>query len=137
VKPEEVYILDSSALLVYADGMPGKEVVEEVLQKGSRGGGSVEIYMTVADWGRAYYSRARQKGEDAARELLQELEKLPLNIVVINRKVAMEAAAIMKDYPLDYADSFACAMASITDGKLVTANGALKAVEDILELVWL
>lgn len=136
MKPEEVFILDSSAVLaLFRGGEPGQKV-EVILQKGGRHG--VELYLSAVDWGKCYsILLLQQENPRQIKEFLEKVESSALNIVAVNKKISAEAALLAEEYRVPYEKAFAPALGTITDGKVVTADPELQAVEEAVDLLWL
>jgi len=129
MKPEEFFALDSSALLCLWKGEPGKEVVEEALQKVKKKKAEINILST--DIALAYYHLLQEKGEAAAKDFMEEMGNLPLNIIAVNKKIAAEAADCMYEYGIEeYTQALSCALAIISSGKLLTGREQLTKVSE-------
>ena len=135
VKADAVYILDDTAVEALWGLRDGQEVIEQIFQQAQKQ--HLEIYLTVIDLGKAYRRMVREKMKKATQEALEQLEESPVNIVVINKKIALEAMDLVMDYGLDDSEGFACAMAVITEGTLVTSNPAMESIKDELDVLWL
>lgn len=135
MKPEEVFILDSSALLaLFRGGEPGQKV-ELILQKGGRHG--VELYLSAVDWGKCYSALLQQENPRQVKEFLEKVENSALSIVAVNKKISAEAALLAEEYRVPYEKAFAPSLGTITDGKVVTADPELQAVEEAVDVLWL
>ena len=135
MKADAVYILDYTALEALWGLRVGQKTVEHIFQQAQKQ--HLEIYLTVIDLGKAYRRMVREKTKQATHEALEKLEESPVNTVVINKKIALEAMDAVMDYGLDESEGFACAMAVITEGTLVTSNPAMDSLKDDLEVLWL
>ncbi len=133
MKADAVHILDHTALEALWGLRPGGETVQEIL--GRAGNHHVEIYVTSIDLGKAYRALLQEQDKKTARITLEKLEEGPVNTVVINKKIALEAMDLALAYRLEYDEAFACAVGVITAGTLVSANPALEAVQDELDLL--
>ena len=135
MKPEEVFILDSSALLaLFRGGEPGQKV-ELILQKGGRHG--VELYLSAVDWGKCYSALLQQEKPRQVKEFLEKVENSALSIVAVNKKISAEAALLVEEYRVPYEKAFAPALGVITDGIVVTADPVLHGVEEAVDIFWL
>lgn len=133
---EEIYVLDSTVLKVFLNNGPGKEELDNVFRKKAQKKG-IEILVTVLDLGKVYQESARLKGYREAKAELEKIEALPVNALVINKQIALEAAELALEHGLEYTEAVACALAFITGGTLVTANPSLKKAEGAVRLLHL
>ncbi len=135
MKSDAVYILDHTAIEALWGFRDGREIIEDIFQQSKNL--HIEIYVTAIDLGKAYKKMVLEYNKKAAQKALEQLEDSPVKVVVINKKIAVEAMEIAMEYNLDYADAFACAMSVINEGTIVTANPSLVPVQEELELLWL
>ncbi len=135
MKPEEVFILDSSALLVYFQGGEAAKKVETILKKGGKHG--VELYLSAVDWGKCYSSLLKGEDPREIKVFLDKVENSALSIVAVNKKISAEAALLVEEYRVPYEKAFAPALGVITDGIVVTADPVLHGVEEAVDIFWL
>lgn|GEM_PF-2224657 len=133
MKADAVYILDHTALEALWGFRAGGETLQEILERA--GNHHVEMYVTSIDLGKAYRTLLQAQDKKTARVTLEKLEEGPINTVVINKKIALEAMDLALVYRLEYDEAFACALGVITAGTLVSANPALEVVQDELDLL--
>ncbi len=119
-KGSEKFVLDSHALLAYLEDEPGREKVEELLNLASKE--EVELLLSVINLGEVLYITERERGLSKAHEVLARIEELPIAIIEVNRKLALEAAHYKALHPIAYADCFALALARLRGATLVTGD---------------
>jgi predicted nucleic acid-binding protein len=114
------HVLDASALLRFLDDESGADIVQQVLERASRG--SAPVLMSAVNWGEIVYVLLRARGEQVAREVCGSLASLAIEIVAVDASMAERAAFIKEDFKIPYADSYAAALALHENATLVTAD---------------
>ena len=130
-------VLDSWALMALFNDEPAAAAVEKLLIKA--GTGSLELLMTVINWGEIYYSIMRGASQDLAEQHAREIHAMPIELVPIEKDLALvrQAAIFKAAKKLAYADAFAAGLAKIRNAELVTGDRDFKAVEDEIKIAWL
>ncbi len=128
-------VLDASAVMAFFEGRPGAEKVEELINLAVEG--KRELLMSVINWGEVYYSIWRTQGEEAANEKLEQIVRLPIEIVDVDIPAAKLAATLKVKFGLPYADCFAAALAYSRKAAIVTADADFKVLKAELELVFI
>ena len=72
-----------------------------------------------------------------AEQVLFLMEQLPIDIVIADREMTLEAAKLKGVHPVAYADCFAAALAIRKNAKLVTGDAEFKRFEGILSVEWI
>lgn len=114
------YVLDASALLAFFQDEPGAEKVQELLAQAAQAGRP--LLMSVVNWGEVYYVAWRRMGEAAGRQMLEEMARLPLEVVDVDMELTKLAAAFKAQHKLPYADCFAGGLAASQKATVVTAD---------------
>jgi len=125
------YVLDSFALLAYLQDEPGAQIVQDVLADES-----AEIFLCTVNLGEVYYITYREKGEAEAEEALLIVEQLPIEEVVPDRELVLQAARIKASFSISYADAFVAALAERRQGTIVTGDPEFKQLAH-LPIKWL
>jgi predicted nucleic acid-binding protein len=121
------FVLDSYALLAFLGGETGADAVEQLLEKAKKG--EVILHMCVVNLGEVLYIAERERGLNEAHKVLAFVEDLPVNIVDVDRNLALAAAHIKAHTPIAYADCFAAALALAKDAELVTGDTEFRKLE--------
>ncbi len=129
------YVLDSYALLAYFQAEPGGERVRQLLKEAYVG--RSEVFLSVINLGEIYYIVARRRGRDAAISLVEDLSRLPVDVVDAGTKRVLAAADIKAQHRVSYADAFAAATAEELTATLVTGDPEMKEVESRVPVLWL
>ena len=129
------YVMDSFALLSYLDNERGADVVRKILAQG--GNKAASIFMSVINFGECAYIIERERGIKAARMAIAGIGQLPITLVNAGQAETLAAAHIKANYKVSYADAFAIALAQSQQAAVVTGDPEFKAVEDLIDVLWL
>jgi len=111
------YLLDACALIAYFNEEEGADAVEALFEK------KEETFISIVNVYEVYYDAYRTEGEEKAKELLADIEKLPLKIIRnIDREVIINAARFKVDFSISLADSIALGLGKQLKAKVVTAD---------------
>ena len=69
--------------------------------------------------------------------MLAVVERLPVEVLPVNRQSVLEAAHIKTHYPIAYAVAFTIAAAQAHGGIVATGDPEFNAVPDIVLIEWL
>ena len=128
------YVLDASALMAFFEKEPGADREEGLLREAA--GTERRLLMSVVNWGEVYYVVWRKYGEAAARQKLEEMARLPLEVVDVDMETTLLAASLKAKHKLPYADCFAAALAQQQKASLVTVDRDFAQLERELAVVW-
>ena len=131
----EKLVLDCFALMVYFNDEPGADKVEELLNQAKSG--KMTLLFSRINWGEFYYSTVRIRGEFKAKDVLNIVEQLPIEIVDVDKEQVFEAASFKARNKIAYADCFAAALAKRENCPLVTGDKEFKALESEIKVIWL
>jgi predicted nucleic acid-binding protein len=67
----------------------------------------------------------RQKGEEEARQTLEDISLLPIRLTEVSKQAVLDAATYKMRFPISYADAFALALTNSVEGKLLTGDPEL------------
>ena len=127
------YLLDSWAILAYLKKeSPADQRVLELLEKARDG--KVLLFLSVINLGEIYYIVGRARGEDTAQHILEEIKRLPIEILSVDETDVLAAARWKMQYPMAYADAFAASAAQDLQAVLLTGDPELLALGDLLEI---
>lgn len=125
-------VFDSHAILKFAQDEAGANRVEELLTA-SRDG-KIRAFINEVNLGEIYYITIRKSGAESAREFLEHLRSLPVEIVPASWDIIASASEVKAEYALSYADCFAVASALKHDASVVTGDPEFKNVEHVVEI---
>ncbi|MFA4907248.1 MAG: type II toxin-antitoxin system VapC family toxin [archaeon] len=129
------YVLDSYALLAYAENENGSQTVSEIL-KDTLSGKSA-IYISVINWGEMYYIARRESGKIKAELYRTLFEQYPIKIIDADQKITLLAAEFKATNRISYADSFTAALAKQKDAELVTGDPEFRQLEKEIKILWI
>lgn len=132
---ESGIVLDSFAVLAYLQAEKGAQQVKELLHQAANG--QLTVLMTVINLGEVYYITSRVYGQERAEEVLAMLKHLPIKLVVVDEKLALEASRIKAKHPLSYADAFAVTLAQRHGIPVVTGDPEFSCIENLVSVIWL
>ena len=131
----KTYVLDSFALLALLGKEAGSDVVADLLQQTEAD--KIQTRMTWVNVGEVVYIVERRWGTGQVYRVLGTLEATKVDIVPVERSLALAAAHIKTEYPLADADAFAAALAMVEDAILVTGDPEFKPLEKSLSIQWI
>ncbi|MFO7859990.1 MAG: type II toxin-antitoxin system VapC family toxin [Desulfosalsimonas sp.] len=129
------FILDSYALLAFFQAEQGGEVVRDIFKK-AQAGEAVPL-LSVINLGEIYYIVSRKLGMETGQAVLEDISKLPVDLIEAGTARVLAAAEIKAQHPLSYADAFAVAAAMEFSATIVTGDPEFKAVESYSSVLWL
>lgn len=125
------YVLDSFAMLAYLQDEPGAQMIQDVLTDEN-----AEISLCTVNLGEAYYIVHQEQGEAKAEKVLLAVEQLPIQEIVPDRELILQAARIKASFAISYADAFVAALAEHLQGTVVTGDPEFKQLSH-LPIKWL
>ncbi len=131
----ETYVLDSYAVLTLLQGeQAGKRILDLLRQAQA---GKVRLLMTWINVGEILYIVERRRGKGEAYQALALLEASPIDIVPVDKELALRAASVKATYPMAYADAFVVALAMVENAKVVTGDPEFHKVSGMVDIEWL
>lgn len=128
-------VLDSSALVAYLEGEPGRRVVKDILTQARRR--EIQVYISAMNLSEVVYAVARGRGRDGARRVAEWLPRLPLTVEPIGQEDAVNAGLLRHRYGLSYGDCFAISLAHRLGGELLASDPDFQKVQDVVRVVWI
>ena len=131
----KTFVLDSFAVLALLGREPGSQEVADLLRKAPEE--ESRVLMTWVNAGEVAYIVERRWGAERLYAALAVMEATALEIVSVERELALMAAHIKAEHAIAYADAFAAALAQQCGAKLVTGDPEFKLLEGVLDIHWL
>jgi len=131
----KTFVLDSFAVLALLGREPGSQEVADLLRKAQEE--KTRVLMTWVNAGEVAYIVERRWGAERLYAALAVLEATALEIVSVERELALMAAHIKAKHAIAYADAFAAALAQHYAATLVTGDPEFKLLEEVLDIHWL
>lgn len=146
----KVLTLDSWAVLAWLQGEPQGEVVrdligwlegdEEAKAKAERLVGKeveeLKVIINIINLGEIFYILGRRKGEQEAKDLVNELTATDIEVLSVTDSLVFDAASFKISHAIAYADAFAVATTKAQNGTLVTGDPELKNLEEV-PILWI
>src|ERR1700693_2179381 len=105
----KTYVLDASAVLNLLTGEPGAGRVAQLVREADRL--RTPLLASVANWGEVFYLSWQRHGEQAAREALGDLSRLPIRVLPVDLAQATKAGELKAIHKIPYVDCLAAALA--------------------------
>lgn len=135
---ENLYVLDSYALIGYLEDEPFAEFIQNLLLSARKN--QCKLLLHALQAGEVYYILLREQGRQTADFAYARIKDFPLSLIDrIDEELLLSAASIKASFPLSYADSFAAATAQIYDATLLTGDPEFNALDaaGIISVQWL
>jgi len=127
-------VMDASALMTFFENRPGAEKVEDLIQQGMDG--KRQLLMSVVNWGEIYYSVWRAKGQGVALRVIEDMARLPIELVDAGYELTRQAAEMRAQTKLPYVDGFAAALARDRKAELATSDADFACLEPKMRIIW-
>ncbi len=131
----ETLVIDSHALIAFLGGEVGAERVATLLQAAREG--KVRALMSTVNLGEVAYVAERRLGLRSAQAALAAIDQLPIEIIDVDRSVALCAAHFKAVYKLPYLDALVAAVARLHAGTVLTGDKDFTALEAVVPVEWL
>jgi len=131
----KTYVLDANALLTLLMNTPGADRIEQLLREAERSGN--HLLVSVANWGEVFYLSWQRHGEQAAREAMADLSRLPFRVVPVDLPQALKAGEIKALHKIPYVDCLAAALASLEHATLVTSDRDFEKLGRHFPILWI
>ncbi len=130
------YVLDSFAVLAFFQAeQPSGSSVKDLLEQ-ARADQAV-MFLSLINLGEIFYVTHRKRGSAAAKEILQDVARLPIRLAEVTLDRILAAAQVKAHHAISYADAFAVALAQELDAILVTGDAEFKRTESLINIQWL
>lgn len=131
----QTFVIDSHALIAFLQGEVGAERVAAFLAAAREG--KVRALMSTVSLGEVAYITERRLGLHRAQAALAAIEQLPIEILAVDRSVALSAAHLKAIHKLPYVDALVAAVAQLHEGTVLTGDRDFAAVEVVVRVEWL
>lgn len=129
------YVLDSFALLTYAEAEKGMRKVIDLFTKALAG--QAELFTCVINWGEMYYIALREGGIERADLYRSTFQKYPISVIDADKNLTLAAARFKAFNKMSYADAFAAALAENRKAMLVTGDREFRSIEKEIKILWI
>lgn len=131
-------VLDSWAMIAWLQGEePARSKVREILEGAAlpRAG---TLSMSMVNIGEVFYLIAKRRGAALAERFLSDFSTMPIQGLVPDRGLILDAARLKSRFAISYADAFAVETARRQKATLVTGDPELLELskKEPIELLW-
>lgn len=127
------FVLDAWAVLALLEKEePAASRVRDLLQETQQG--RAKAFISTINLGEVFYIVGRSRGEDEAKEVLDRIRALEIELLSADDDRVMEAARLKLHYQISYTDAFAAATAEELSATLMTGDPELIALKDVLPI---
>jgi len=105
------------------------------LEKASSG--ECELFMSVVNLGEVAYTVEIGQGLQAAKEAVAAINQAAIEVVDVDRALALVAARLKATTRVGYADCFAAALAQSLDAAVLTGDPDFRRLEGAVAIEWL
>ena len=127
-------VLDASVLMTFFENRPGAEKVELLIQQAMDG--KRKLLMSIVNWGEIYYSVWREQGPGVAQKVIEDIARLPIELVDADYELTRQAAEMRAQIKLPYMDGFAAALAKKWKADLATSDADFVCLEPKMRIIW-
>lgn len=131
----KTYVLDANAVLSFVDDAAGAARIEQLLRDARHG--SIALLMSVLNWGEIFYHSWQQRGEQSARRLLDDLVRLPIELVPVDTPQVLKAGEFKVVHKIPYVDCVAAALSDLRQATLVTSDRDFEKLGRHFPILWI
>jgi ribonuclease VapC len=131
-------VLDSWALIAWLQGEePARSKVRGILEDAALPGAGT-LSMSMINIGEVFYLIAKRRGAALAERFLSDFSTMPIQGLMPDRRLILDAARLKSRFSISYADAFAVETARRQKATLVTGDPELLALsmKEPVELLW-
>jgi ribonuclease VapC len=131
-------VLDSWALIAWLQGEePARSKVRGILEDAALPGAGT-LSMSMINIGEVFYLIAKRRGAALAERFLSDFSTMPIQGLMPDRGLILDAARLKSRFSISYADAFAVETARRQKATLVTGDPELLALsmKEPVELLW-
>ncbi len=129
------YVFDANAVLDFVEAGPGIHKVDQLLHAAARR--QVTVLVSVMNLGEVFYWLWQKRSEEQARQTLDGLSRLPIQIVPVDLPQALRAGELKALHKIPYVDCIAAALALQHRATLVTADRDFKKLGRHFPVLWI
>ena len=127
-----VKVLDASAIVLFFEAKPGCEKVKDLFVDALQE--KVLLLATTVNWGESRYVLIRKYGRQEAQKIFQVFETLPIQIVDVDKDIALCASDFKSQFKIGYLDALAAALAKVRKAECVTADSDFNVLKDEIKI---
>jgi len=128
-------VFDAWSVLAYFEGGPAGQQIADILADAHEN--ATPMMISVVNAGEVWYILSRETSETEADSSIEELQRLGVQFIDADWKLAREAARFKAKNKMSLADCFAAALTKENKADLVTGDQEFKQVESDMRIAWL
>ncbi|HLM80777.1 MAG TPA: type II toxin-antitoxin system VapC family toxin [Terriglobales bacterium] len=129
------YVFDANAVLDFVEAGRGIHKIDQLLHAAARQ--QVTVLVSVMNLGEVFYWLWRKRSEEQARQTLDGLSRLPIQIVPVDLPQALKAGELKALHKIPYVDCIAAALALQHRATLVTADRDFEKLGRHFPVLWI
>ncbi|MDK2373163.1 MAG: PIN domain-containing protein [Candidatus Korarchaeota archaeon] len=127
------FVLDTTSIIIYLSDLKGADLVEELLERASRG--KAEVYVSYLTLAELYHIIGREYTARMANEAIVAVKRWPISLVPVDESIALSAGRIAIQSDLHLQDAVVVATAMDKKAAVVTSNPKIGEIfDDIIVL---
>ncbi|MBI1987300.1 MAG: PIN domain-containing protein [Nitrospinae bacterium] len=130
---DRVFLLDTSALIAFAEDAAGAEIVEGVLREAAQG--KARVLISFISFMEGYSWILRKEDEESARNFYLYMKTLPIERVDIDERMIIKAGEIQAGFSLGVAASWIAASAIERRATLIHCDPAFEQIGQLVPLL--
>ena len=128
-------VLDSFALIALFQDEPGAAKVESLLEESSKA--QCALFISAVNLGEVAYTMEIRRGLQVAKEAMAAISQAAIEVVDVDRALALVAARLKAITRVGYADCFAAALAQRLGAAVLTGDPDFQRLEGAVAIEWL
>ena len=129
------YVLDANALLHFLGSGPCASRMKHLFAEAVHN--QKPLLISVANWGEVFYHLWQRNGEESARNTMNSLRRLPIELINVDLPQVTQASEIKARHKIPYVDCLAAALADIQHAVLVTSDHDFEKLGRHARILWL
>ncbi len=130
-----VKVLDASAIVLFFEAKPGCEKVKSLFVEASQE--KIRLLTTSVNWGEARYILFRKYGKQEALKVFEVFETLPIQIVDVDKAMALCASDFKVQYKIGYLDAMVAALAKTHKAECITVDKDFSVLKNEIKVSFL
>ena len=126
-----LFVLDTSAILAYLEDEDGAEDVEELLIKAENK--KISVYVSFATLAEVFYITMGEKGEEEALKRINLIKSLAVEVVESSESITLTAGKLKATNRISFADAYIAAIGKELNAVLVHKDPEFENVKPSLK----
>jgi ribonuclease VapC len=131
----EKIVLDTYAVISFFYNEKGADDVEKILINAKEK--NIPIFISAVNYGELFYAVLKKSGADAAMKAIEMIDLIPVEVIEVDRNLALLAGSYKATKKMSFADCFSAALAKIFNAAIVTGDREFFKVEKEVKILWI